>query len=62
MAPLLASVSVPVIAYVVLWSLALMLPLFSIALAPSSTRKHARPTHSGTPWASKGGSVQRRWT
>jgi len=57
---LLASFYVPVIAYAVLWSLALMLPLFAIAPKLWATRNEALPAYAALV-GEQGRLVHRRW-
>jgi len=57
---LLTSFQLPVIAYVILWSLALMLPLFAIAPALWIARKRALPAYSALV-GEQGRLVHRRW-
>ncbi len=57
---LLTSFQVPVIAYVVLWSLALMLPLFALTPALHSARMRALPAYAALV-GEQGRLVQRRW-
>jgi len=57
---LLASFQLPVIAYAILWSLALTLPLFAIAPALWMARKRALPAYSALV-GEQGRLVHRRW-
>ena len=57
---LLTSFQLPLIAYVVLWSLALMLPLFALTPALWSARKRALPVYSALV-GEQGRLVHRRW-
>lgn len=57
---LLVSFYLPVAAYVVLWSLALMLPLFAIAPKLWATRKEALPAYAALV-GEQGRLVHRRW-
>ncbi len=57
---LLTSFEMPVIAYVILWSLVLMLPLFALAPALYSARKRALPGYAALV-GEQGRLVQRRW-
>jgi hypothetical protein len=56
----LSSFQLPVIAYAVLWSLALMLPLFAIAPALRATRDRAHSAYSALV-GEQGRLVHRRW-
>jgi hypothetical protein len=57
---LLTSFEMPLIAYVVLWSLALMLPLFALAPALYNARKRALPGYAALV-GGQGRLIQRRW-
>ena len=57
---LLTSFQMPAITYVVLWSLALVLPLFALAPALWSARQRALPVYAALV-GEQGRLVQRRW-